>query len=156
MRSCIQAGGNSGFGAEEAATVLSPGPLARLVAAAGRRDRVAALQLRRQRVPGGRGPRSVGPFASFPADFNHGCSKRQDDKPDRAGPKPACEGPPRHGSVEHGDGGRLIAGARRQEALQLLLRLKLAGRRLRPLQALRPPLRGQQRGDVRELLRLQG
>lgn len=54
--------------------------------------------------------------------------------------------------MEHGDGGRLIAGPGREEARKLFARLILSSGGLCSSQALRPPLRRHQRGQISELL----
>ena len=56
--------------------------------------------------------------------------------------------------VEHGDGGRLVAGPGRQKAAELLARLVLSGGTLGRFEALRAALGGDRGSQVGELLRL--
>src|SRR3546814_3679099 len=57
--------------------------------------------------------------------------------------------------VEHARVARLIAGGSRQEAAEPFAALGFDGRLARRVQRLRPALRGEQRRQFRELLRLQ-
>ena len=83
--------------AEKAAAVLGPSALARLVTWNGGRDRVAALELDRERIP--RGPRGgrLGRPASFPAYLKGAYRERQHGKADRAGAHPARDVVRAHG-----------------------------------------------------------
>ena len=143
-------------GAEKATAVLRPGALTRLVSAAGRRQCVAAFEFGGQRVMRGRGRRRWSRPLSFPACLDRRCSCGQHGKADRADPYPACDVARPHGSVKHRDIGWLVAGAWRQETLQLRLTLILTSSHLGALQALGAALSREERGHVGKLLRDQG
>ena len=138
---------------EEASAISRPYPLAGFVASACRRDRVAAAKFGRERIACVASSGLRDDTGSFPVHLYNGCYERQHGEGDRARPKPPrCVCWPHRSVVEHCDGGGLIAGTGRQEALHLRLRLSLRGESLRALQALRAALSGQQRRHVGELL----
>ncbi len=141
---------------QEAGAVRGPDALARGVGGDGQRERAAAFEVGGERIARrlGHGGRSCGRLRLAEA-FDRARDYRERYKRARADAHPDHGIEPHRSVVEHRDRSRLIAAAGRDEAGELLARLVLARRRLRAFEALRAALRGEQRGQVGELLRLE-